>query len=210
MPPAQAVALGVLLPIPLNLFILAETGIRRSGVRLELLLAAGLTALPVGVYIVKLARPGAVEVLIGSVTLVLVWMIGSGREIFKGRSALSDVWIGALCGVASGSTGMGGPLLGIALLRRSLDKSGYRSALLLFLLVLNVWTFLMLAFMTSVHWSLVQPLAVGIPALAIGLEIGRRGFQRVEMRGLRRLVLALAAAGGSIGLLHGVLGFLRH
>lgn len=150
MPPGGAVAPSLLLPIPLNVWILIEGGLPRSRVNLLHLLVAGVLALPAGVYLVKVLPPSVLRMTIGSSTLVLTTLVMSGRQVLARQSPLVDSLVGAISGVASGATGMGGPLLGIVLLARIADKASYRAVMLLYLLVLNVCSLLLLSILTPV------------------------------------------------------------
>ncbi|MGH7321317.1 MAG: TSUP family transporter [Candidatus Rokuibacteriota bacterium] len=202
MPPLKAVALGLLLPIPLNAFILFESGFPRSTVNLLPLVASGVVTLPVGVYLLTVSPPAIVQVVIGTLTLVLTGL--AVKRPGGWRTDLPDSLVGALSGVASGATGMGGPLLGLLLLSKIRDKDRYRAVLLLYLLVLNVCAFLALVAMTPVLPLLIPSLAITLPVLAAGLAAGRFAFRLMGLTGLRRLVLGLACSAGAISLATGL------
>lgn len=205
MPPWQAIVLSLLLPIPLNIWILAEAGFPRSRVRLFSLIVSAVAALPAGVYVVSVLPPAVLRIIIGCLTLVLTTLVVSGRPIVARHSLLGDLLVGAASGIASGATGMGGPLLGIVLLGRIPDMVTYRSVLLLYLVVLNTCSLLLLALVTPVWEGIGPALPASVPALVAGIAAGRFVFVRIAPRGVRRLVLVLASAAGAASLGYGLL-----
>lgn len=208
MPPLKAVALGLLLPIPLNAFILFEVGVPRSPVNLLPLLASGVVTLPIGLYLLAVSPPAIIQVVIGALTLVLTGL-AIKRPFGRQHAHLPDSLVGALSGVASGATGMGGPLLGVLLLSKIRDKERYRGVLLLYLLVLNVCAFLALVATTPVLPLIVPSLAIILPVLAAGLAAGRLAFRLMDLTGLRRLVLGLACSAGTVSLATGLVQLLH-
>jgi uncharacterized protein len=204
MPPGRAVALSLLLPLPLNIWILVEGGLPRSRVNLLRLLVAGIVALPAGVYLVKVLPPSVLRIAIGSLTLVLTTLVMSGRRVLARQSPLVDSLVGAISGVASGATGMGGPLVGIVLLGRIADKASYRAVMLLYLLVLNICSFLFLAILTPALAGIVPSLMFSLPALVVGLAVGGFAFLRIGELGRRRFVLGLASAAGAVSFAYGL------
>jgi uncharacterized protein len=202
-PPLQAVVLGLLLPIPINAVLLFEVGLPRATARLLPLIGCGVLALLIGVYLLAVAPPAAIQVVIATLTLVLT-ALTVNRPLGGPPTELPDSLVGALSGVASGATGMGGPLLGILLLSKIRDKDHYRAVMLFSLLVLNVCAFLALVASRPVLPLLAPSLARSLPVLVAGLAAGRLAFRLMSLTVLRRLVLGLACSAGTISLATGL------
>lgn len=190
--PADGVRLAVVLSLVVNVAVLARTGRQARMQPALLLLVPALVATPVLAWALRPAPERLAAGLAGASAVLGAAALAAGLRWPAARGRAGAVAAGVVSAAMNVAAAIGGPA--IALYARNADwpATAMRSTAQVYFLGLNVVALLSLGPPHVPGGLLVGCLA----ALAAGLVLGARVARRVAEPASRRLILALAAAGG--------------
>jgi uncharacterized membrane protein YfcA len=203
--PGSAVLIGLILPIPINIATLARSELPLDYSNLKLITITSCISLPFGVYLLRIVRPDMLNLLIGSMALALAVAALSPARIIVKQSRVSDTIVGLLSGIASATTGMGGPLLALVLAGRGYNKAVLRKAMSCYLIIINSVAIAMFLVLGRDFGTALHQLVVLIPSVVLGLWLGGLLFGVLSERSLSLAAIGLAAGAGIACILSSVL-----
>ena len=198
--PTALPATLILAGLPLSILMARRQhhAIDRSGV--SWILLGRIPGTLLGTWIVAVAAPGALSVLLGTAVLAAVAM-SLGRRPLPVNPATS-----AAAGFASGTMGtaaaIGGPPL--ALLYQHHDGETIRSTLAASFLLGTTLSVATLSVTGALHWRHVLIALTLTPAIAAGVALSTRLSSRLDARRIRPAVLGFAALAGAVAIANGL------
>ncbi len=198
--PVAGVSLSNSLSASTCALVLARTWRRALWREVVLLALPALAAIPLGVLVVRTLPDGPLLVIVGalSVGAVSLVLLDRGRELPHGR--WTGIPAGALAGFMNATAGVGGPMVSAYAMSRSWPLPVFIPTAQATLLAVN------LASLAGKGPPALPPAVwlVCAAALATGLLAGELVGRHVGADRGRRLVLALALAGGVAAVARGV------
>ncbi len=206
--PATVVPVILLLEIMAGFQLLPD--IRRSvdWLALRWLVAGALIGMPLGIWLLAALPADAMRVAIGAIVLAAVLALAHGFRIHRVPTRPVRVGIGALSGVLSGATAMGGPPVIIFFLASPASAAVGRASLLAFFLFASTVSAGLAAIGGLVGLSTLVLAALLAPALFLGNALGHRGFGRSNARTYRLVALIVLAGIAIVAVGRAVSGWL--
>jgi len=183
--------LGTVILLPLTL----EARHHVSSGRAARLLAGSLVGIPAGVVLLDRIDPEALKILVGAVVIaasLLVYFVPQVR--WPEARGATPLTVGMITGVLRASTSMGGPPAVFYLLGTERRMEAFRATLLAFSLPMSLLTILGLAVAGQVTGEVVRASAIALPAVAVGLILGRWMRPWIAEEVFRTVVLAVLIA----------------
>jgi uncharacterized protein len=153
---------------------------------------------PLGVAILRWARPDHVRITVG-VVLVLYSTYSLARPAMKpvkGGGATADAGVGFLNGILGGLTGLAGILTTIWCGIRGWPKDEQRAIFQPIGVAIFAMSGLWLGINGSVSTDMVWLFVIGFPALLVGTWLGLKLYGHLDEAGFRKVVLALLLVSG--------------
>jgi len=180
--------LGTVILLPLTL----EVREHVSPARAARLLAGSLLGIPAGVVLLVRIDPEALKVLVGAVVIVASLLLYFSRQVrWPEMGGSTPVAVGMIAGVLRASTSMGGPPAVLNLLGAEKGMQSFRATLLAFSLPMSVVTIAGLTLAGQVTGEIVRASAIALPAVAVGLILGRWMRAWIDEEVFRTVVLAV-------------------
>ncbi|MGB6837189.1 MAG: sulfite exporter TauE/SafE family protein [Dehalococcoidia bacterium] len=180
--------LGTVILLPLTL----EVREHVRPARAARLLAGSLLGIPAGVVLLDRIDPEALKVLVGAVVIVASLLLYSARQgTWPEAGGSTPVAVGMIAGVLRASTSMGGPPAVLYLLGAEKGMQSFRATLLAFSLPASVVTIAGLTLAGQVTGEIVRASAIALPAVAVGLILGRWMRAWIDEEVFRTVVLAV-------------------
>jgi len=182
-----------------------------SRVDLVMLLPALVVGVGLGYFVLRDLDRHAVEIVMGTVTLVFaaMWFLGGGKIKAQPRSRLKATIAGLSSGVTTMVAHSGGPPLAIYLLPLGMSKALYAGTTSLFFTVgnlLKAGPWLLLATPSRSLWML---MALCAPAVPAGVWAGWRLHERLDQHALYRVCYAILVVTAAKLLWDGLAGYIH-
>ena len=163
------------------------------------LVAAAITGMPVGLFVITRVDAEPLQVVIALTVLVFTGLLWR-RVRLPTDSLPAEAGVGFTSGVLSTSTGMSGPPLVIALQARGVAPSAFRATLATVFVCGSAISLLLFWTRGLVTDDALRVAAAGLPGLVVGILVGELAFRRVDHERFRRIVLALLVASAALAL----------
>lgn len=201
--PKLAAPITVCNSILLNLIILSRAHVHVDLPRIWPLVVAGMTGVPLGIWMLVNWDVNALRVYVGVATIAftLIFLTGFRREVQ--REKLAFVPIGLASGVMSGSINMAGPPVILFLTNQALPRAVFRATIVAYFLIVTVWAVPMLIAVDLLDVAAFKTAVMLAPGLAIGAFIGTKLAPHVDDVAVRRITLGIVLAAGVTSLLAG-------
>ena len=191
--PVQAVAIHILVEVPLSLGLLPLA--LHEAERKTVLPMLGMFVLfvPFGTFMLTLINPEMVKVIISLFVLFSVGVMSQQSRVASLFSPKANFLVGAVSGTTQGLTGMAGPLFATALLARGEESSLTRANIstlaggIIGLSVVSFWAFGLITAQT-VFYAIVAS-----PAILLGVWTGSILFRKFSHRSFRVVILCFLA-----------------
>ena len=191
--PVQAVAIEILIEIPVSLGLLPLA--LHEAERKTVLPMLGMFVLfvPFGTFMLTLINPEMVKVIISLFVLFSVGVMSQQSRVASLFSPKANFLVGAVSGTTQGLTGMAGPLFATALLARGEESSLTRANIstlaggIIGLSVVSFWAFGLITTQT-VFYAIVAS-----PAILLGVWTGSILFRKFSHRNFRAVILCFLA-----------------
>jgi len=138
MPVPSAVPMLCLTSIFLNLFVFFKARKSLDLSRILPLLASGIAALPVGIWVLKNTDESTLKIVIGVLVALSSVVYLSGFRINVRREKLAMIPVGFLSGVLNGAITFSGPPVILFFANQKVDKHQFRASLATYFLLLNI------------------------------------------------------------------------
>jgi uncharacterized protein len=204
--PTSAVLIGLILPIPVNLITLAQDGMPASQTDIKYILIATCLSLPGGIYLLHLVPINSLQIVIGLLAIGLTYgAVRKTRLVIK-RSVFSDCMVGLVSGIASGTTGMGGPLLALILAGRGIGARELRTTMSWYLITVNSVAIALLFVFGRDFVVAIAQMIVYLPTAFVGLWFGGRLLNWLSESHLQLFAVCLAGGAGVVSVICGLRG----
>lgn len=199
--PVQGVLTLTVVEIPamLVLFPIARRGADR-GALLPICLAA-LPAIPLGVSLLIVIDGELMSRVIGAVVLASVVVLASGVRLSRRPGRAAAAATGALSGMLTGSTGVGGPPVVLYFLAGDGPAAGARASLIAYFMFTDLVALTSLLLSGEVAATGLVKAVSAAPVYVLGVVAGSRLFGVASERAFRRGALLLLTCIGAFALL---------
>jgi uncharacterized protein len=195
MPPSQAVIITTLVATPLGWIRFAQEHRSINYPLARRLAISALFGLPVGRYVVAKLNQNGLRLAIGIVVVALALAIALGWKLRK-PTRIKDSIAGFVAGILSTSTGTNGPPLVIGLQSHDLSPEVFRATLVGVFTPVGLVTLMIFWHDSKITHTGVFLSAIGLPAMLIGNQLGRRLAPRLTPASFRKLVITLLFISG--------------
>ena len=154
---------------------------------------SALIGMPLGVVVLSLFSATQMRVIIGAVTVVLVFLM-MRHFVLKVENTKVDIALGALSGVLATSVSTNGPPLVFLLQSKQLDPWCLRATLAYVFTVSGCASFVVLMMAGKGSVDAFQSALLSLPAMYLGTVIGRRTRNYVTQEVFTRLMYVLLLA----------------
>jgi hypothetical protein len=200
----ELIPIMVILSLVMNVLQLWELRSDVQPRRIWPLMLAGVFGIPIGAYILKVADPDQLKLLIGSLIILftLAQMAGLRRKVRQERWAMGP--IGFAGGVLNGSVSMSGPPLILFFSNQGMTKQEFRANLIAFFLFINIATLPVFLLTGSLTIHVLESSAILMPGMILGTLVGLRVASRIPEDRFRSAVLALLLTFGCMSIASGL------
>lgn len=202
------VATSAVLGVVSSLALLVEARGQVEWRRVLLMLLGTAAGLPLGVHLLKSLDPSLIKLAIGVLVILFSVLMWLGRTWKFEREGVPLVVTGFVGGLLQGSAGMGGPPVVLFLLGQGTPKAAFRNTLVAYFVPTTVYSVAMLTLAGLVTADVVRTNLVLLPALAVGLWLGRWLLQRVQQGAFRAVALGVTIFSGCTSIYAGLVKFL--
>jgi uncharacterized membrane protein YfcA len=168
------------------------------------LFVAACAGMPLGLAVLILAEPRALQVVIAlGVIAFTVLLVRGVRLPLDGRRG--EAVAGLASGILRTSTSMGGPPVIILLQSRRMESNTFRSTMTAFFVASGVLSVAMFGASGRIDGRIAAEAGVALPAVVAGLFTGAALYRRTNEQVFRRAVLAVLFISATIALAGAVL-----
>lgn len=199
--PAAAVPTINLLAGALNVVMLAAERRHTDWHRVVMLFVPAAVVIPFVGTAVKRLDTDALSVINGVVILVAAALLATGARARSLRGRRGAVLAGAASGAMNVATSVGGPPVAMYAVNAGWPSATYRPTIQAYFLGINVASLAVRGLPDVPEPGLLPVLGV---AMLAGWVTGARWARRINDDAVRRALLAVAAAGGSVAVLRGL------
>jgi uncharacterized membrane protein YfcA len=189
--PREAVAMHAVMEVPVIFSMLASAARGANRAVISPMLAGLVIATPAGAYVLALARPEVMKIVISLVVLAMVALLYFRRDLKFNLSGPAAGVAGLIGGIFQGATGVGGPPVVTALLARGDASPGTRSnifTVMSAMIVMSILSFWWLGFFTP---TVLFFGALAAPFCLAATWAGARWFRRGGSAHFHQAVLGL-------------------
>lgn len=189
-----AIPLGAVCGLLINLTLFLNFKKRIDINEIKLLMAGGLTGIPIGAFFLKTAHPELIKILLGSLILVFALFMLSGIKFRRVINLKWGLFFGFLSGVLGGAFNTNGPPVLIYSLVQGWDRHRLKASLAAYFLstsIVIVISHLAAGILTGK--IMVQFLCL-LPAIGGGLIAGNLLYDRISAKLFNKLIFWLLIA----------------
>jgi len=168
------------------------------------LMAGGVFGIPIGTYLLMVADPNHIKLLIGSLIFLfgLAQLLEFRKQVAREKAAM--VPIGFAGGVLQGSVSMSGPPLILFFSNQGFTKQEFRAGLIAFFLFMNIATLPVYMYAGLLIGTVLESSLVLLPGLAIGTLVGAKLARKVDEKRFKKGVLVLVMIFGCMSIASGL------
>ncbi len=202
--PADAVAINLFLGLLSNMLVLSYS-FRKVNLKSILpMVISCFFGIPIGTWIITVASPSILKILIGGVTVLFAIPLVLGFSKTLKREKLFGSISGFLSGILASSTSLGGPPVVIFMHSRNWKKETIHPSLATYFSFLNISALAALAVSGLLKTPTVINAVSLAPALLLGTGFGILVFRKMNTRYFRWFSLAIVICAGILGILSGI------
>ncbi len=205
--PASVVVVTLLLGLLSNILVLSFSLKKVNLKKILPMVTSSLLGIPLGAWIITVAAPSTLKILIGGVTVSFAVPLAIGFSKAFTREKLACGISGFLSGVLSSSTSLAGPPVVIFMHNQNWQKDIIHPSLAAYFLFTCSFSLVALSALGLIDAQLIVSAASLAPALLIGLGLGIIAFRRIHARYFRWLSMAIVICAGILGILSGLGAF---
>ena len=199
--PRQAVYLAALLEVGAGVFLLYRHRAHVRFLRIVPLTVASLLGIPIGLTVLRLVTdPEVFRLTIGlAMFLTAFVMLFEYRQPTK-RGLLRSLGVGLGSGVVSAATGVSGAPMVLFKSGQDVSDEEFHANMVAYFFVFYLFMVVGIYITGGLEWGLFKVAWPLIPALVIGLVLGRLLEKKIRPKLFRQFVLLAAAAAGIYGI----------
>ena len=195
--PEQVVVMVAVLALTNSALVLYRTWSHVPWRTVAVMLAASLTAMPLGLAVLLLAPGDLLRIAVGVASVLMALALVSGVRFGDGGSG-GHVIAGAASGILATSTGMNGPPIVLHLAGQRVPPVEFRGALAAFFLASGVMSITLFTASGVVTGAALGYALFGLPVVFAGNAIGHYASGRIDQDLFRILVLSLLIVTASV------------
>jgi len=170
--PKTAVPMLLIFSIVINLIVIASCWRRFKLKNIWIFLAGGIIGLPLGTKLLLILDDNILRKGIGVFLVVFSLLLLTGKRWKLRKEKLSQIFIGVLSGIFSGSVSISGPPIIVFLSNKDVDKDEFRASLSGYFFLLNLFT-IPVYYMNGLFTHEVLKLSLELsPGLLAGVLLG--------------------------------------
>ncbi len=202
--PTSVVVINLLLGLLSNILVLSYSFKKINLKRILPIIISSSLGIPLGAWIITLAAPSTLKILIGGVTVSSAMLLALGFSKAFTREKLAGSVVGFLSGILSSSTSLSGPPVVLFMHNQNWERDMIHTSLAVFFLFTCFWSLVALYVAGRVDIQIIASAASLTPALLAGIFLGIVVFRRVNSRYFRWLSIAVVVCSGILGILSGL------
>jgi hypothetical protein len=204
---SELIPIMVVLSLVMNILQLWEL---RSDVQLGRIwpmMLAGVFGIPIGAYLLKVADPDHLKLLIGSMIIIfgLAQLFGIRRRVANEKWAMGP--IGFAGGILNGSVSMSGPPLILFFSNQGFSKQEFKANLIAFFLFINIATLPVFLYTGALTPDVLGSSALLMPGMILGTLVGLKLANRIDEQRFKTGVLVLLLVFGCMSIASGLGAF---
>jgi uncharacterized membrane protein YfcA len=191
-PTQQVVATVILLEILAGASLVPEAVTKAQWRKLLPLVVSAALMVPCGAYLLTLLKPDLINQIIGGLILgftLLLLLLGKRR--FGQPSITVTFGVGAMSGILTGLGGIGGPPIVLYAMSGNNSAANNRANFIIFFALTQSIALLVYGLSGILTLEVWRLFALFVPALIIGLFLGRLCFKKIDEKLFRKFVLLL-------------------
>jgi len=191
LPPVQVVPIVLLMEIIASIHLLPSAWKTIDWPRLWRLLAGSAFSIPVGVYALANLDENWMQFSISLVVLVISMLILKGLSFKRHDSPSLNLSLGVVSGAMTGAAAIGGLAVVTVFLSIQVEMAIIRSTLISLFLATDIYSTLLGIQHGFLNTNLLTILLLLLPALFVGVSLGKRYFNSTNTESFRKYVLIL-------------------
>lgn len=190
--PKEAVVLVLFIGLLMKVYMVYKTWLDGKFARIALIFAASIVGALPGAYVLRVVDENTLKIVISIALILITLTMSANVKLTIRRHNLAKAAVGFISGLLGATTSFSGPPIVLYMMNEGMDKISMRADLVRYFLLGNTSTLIMAYLMGTFHISsLTVPVAVSIPALALGWWLGEKVFKLVDLVLFRRITLTL-------------------
>lgn len=200
----ELIPIMVVLSLFLNLMMIQDLRKDVQIRRIWPLMLGGVFGIPVGTYLLVVANPEHLKILIGAMILVfgLAQLFNIRKQLKSETAAMGP--IGFTGGVLQGSVTMSGPPLILFFSNQGFTKQEFRASLIAFFLFMNIATLPFFLYAGRFTETVLTGSLILLPGLAVGTFAGLKLAHRIDEENFKKAVLVLVMIFGCMSIASGL------
>ena len=200
----ELIPIMVVLSLFLNIMMIYELRKDVQVKRIWPLMLGGLFGIPIGTYLLIVADPNHIKLLIGILILLfgLAQLLEMKKQFKSERAAMAP--IGFTGGVLQGSVSMSGPPVILFFSNQGFTKQEFRASLVSFFLFMNIATLPVYLYAGLLTGTVMTSTLILLPGMLVGTFIGTRLAHKVEEEKFKKGVLVLVIIFGCMSIASGL------
>ena len=199
-PPAQAVAVALVLEVTASVLQAVSVWRDIPWRRVGLLMAGAAIGTPLGVHLLAVTQPDRLRLGIAAFILAAVVALACGVRLRTRATPPLVLAVGALSGACNGAVAMGGLPVAVFLTADGVSPVALRASVVAYFFLLDLTGLVFLRRDGLVGTDTLALAALCLPVLAAGMWLGGRHFLGASPDGFRRVTLALLAMLALLGI----------
>jgi uncharacterized membrane protein YfcA len=199
--PKTAVPMLLIFSIIINLTVITTCWRSFSLKNIWLLLIGGILGLPLGTKLLLVLDDSLLRKGIGIFIVIFASVLLTGKRWKLKREKTSQIGIGILSGIFSGSVSMSGPPIILFLSNKGVEKNEFRASLSGYFFLLNLFTIPVYLFNGLFTREVINYSLQWAPALAVGVLAGTFIAGRIKSERFGFLVLVLLLLTGLLSII---------
>ena len=169
------------------------------------LMIAGFLGMPLGLVVLLVLDPTALQVVIAVMVIVFTLLLMRGLALHS-AGTVGDFIAGFTSGVLNTSTSMSGPPVVLYLQGKRMEPLQFRATISLFFLVESAVASVLLLLSGTFKPYIVVAWALAVPSVVIGQLAGNLLFSRIDLLVFRRIVYAILFLSAGVAIVGAVAG----
>jgi uncharacterized protein len=168
------------------------------------LMIAGAMGTPIGIFVLKIIVEKDIKILTGIVLILFsaLLLLGYRKSVNNEKLALAS--IGLISGILNGSTAMSGPPVILFYNNQEVEKTRFRSNLVLYFLFLNILAIPVLVLNNMLTEQVLSYTLFFIPSTLIGVTLGIILSKKINENIFKKMTLLIVLISGMIALILGL------
>ena len=187
--PSQAVLLALSIDVLVMIPIFPKAAKQAEWKPIIPLVVGALVAIPLGVWILVMASPGTMRIIISIMVLIFAFLLLSGWSYNGQKTKLLSFIVGIFSGIANGATAIGGPPIAVYFIAKGMSPVALRASLNVVAFIMEGLSVITIYSMGSFDISNTIPMLIFAPLMLIFVWFGSTIFKFVDNKLFNKLIL---------------------